>query len=148
MPLSPDAIDQKINARCEMLGLTRDRAERFAAIADPTDAHGLLRVLGLDFETLVPLKPRRWLWMAAKTSSVSYKTEISAETLQLALATGCIPAEYECNLLHFLDEASVQLIVMSVEETASSESISPTVIWSNLAKLSHQLGARRREAWA
>ena len=62
---------QAIYDRCADLGLSIEHAQRLAVAANETDPQSLLRVLGLDFVTLVPIKPRRWLWMVAQTSSVS-----------------------------------------------------------------------------
>ncbi|WP_206336987.1 hypothetical protein, partial [Pseudomonas viridiflava] len=64
-------IDEAILSRCAELGLTCIRAKRLAAAADPPSS--LPWVLGLDTETLKPLKPRRWQWTAPQTSSVSYR---------------------------------------------------------------------------
>lgn len=68
--------------------------------------------------------------------------------LQRALASGQVPSGHESHMLHFLDEAPVQVVVMAVEEAAQLESVSPIVIWSSVAKLANTLGAARRELWA
>lgn len=41
----------------------------------------------------------------------------------------------EGHLAHLLDEAPVPVIVMTVEETASREHVSPRQVWRNVAKL-------------
>jgi hypothetical protein len=86
--------------------------------------------------------------MAAKTSSVNYRTELTSDELQWALATGQVPDGRTAHLLHFLDEAPVQVVVMAIEETAQGEAVEPAKIWSNVAKLVHQLGAVRSALWA
>jgi hypothetical protein len=64
---------QAIHDRCKDLGLSLTHAQRLAAENDHTDPQSLLRVLGLNLATLAQPKPRRWLWMAAQTASVSYR---------------------------------------------------------------------------
>lgn len=49
--------DQAICDQCTALGLSIEHAQRLAAVANKTDTRSLLQVLGLDFATLVPLKP-------------------------------------------------------------------------------------------
>ncbi|OFJ47556.1 hypothetical protein BA896_023390 [Janthinobacterium lividum] len=83
--------DQAIYDRCAALGLSIEHAQRLAVAANETDPQSLLRVLGLDFATLAPLKPRRWLWMVAQTSSVSYRRILTPETLLEILTTGDVP---------------------------------------------------------
>jgi hypothetical protein len=65
-----------------------------------------------------------------------------------ALAGGQVPAGCASNLLHFLDEAPLQVVVMAIEETAQRETVEPAKIWSNVAKLARQLGAVRSALWA
>ncbi|EHP37724.1 hypothetical protein OR16_41254, partial [Cupriavidus basilensis OR16] len=74
-----EAARQAILARSAALGLSLAQAQRFAAALDGTDPHALLRVLGLDLSMLKPLRPRHWLWMAAQTSSVSYRDTLTPD---------------------------------------------------------------------
>lgn len=73
--------DQAIHDRCTALGLSFARAQRLAEENDPTDPQSLFRVLGLDFTTLAPIKPRRWLWTAAQAASVSCRGTLTPELL-------------------------------------------------------------------
>lgn len=86
--------------------------------------------------------------MAAKTSSVSYKGELSADMLQKTLALVCAPTGFEPNIRHLLNEAPVELVVMAIEETAQREAVAPATIWLQVAKLAKDLGSVRQQLWA
>jgi len=139
--------DQAICDRCAALGLSIEHAQRLAAAADETDPQSLLRVLGLDFATRVPLKPRRWLWMVAQTSSVSYRRILTPETLLEVLTTGDVPPEFLSHVLHLLDEAPIQCVVMAVEQAAQKSGVPIDVLWRNVELISEQTRSRRNGAW-
>lgn len=139
--------DQAICDRCAALGLSIEHAQRLAAAANETDPQSLLRVLGLDFATLVPLKPRRWLWMVAQSSSVSYRRILTPETLLEILTTGDVPPIFLSHVLHVLDEASIQSVVMAVEQAAQESGIPIAVIWRNVAQISEKMQSHRNGAW-
>lgn len=139
--------DQAICDRCAVLGLSIEHAQRLAAVANKTDPQSLLRVLGLDFATLVPLKPRRWLWMVAQTASVSYRRILTPETLLEILTTGDVPPLFLSHVLHVLDEASIQSVVMAVEQAAQESGIPIAVIWRNVAQISEKMQSHRNGAW-
>lgn len=110
----------------------------------------VMAVLGLDSpppDTLARRK-KRGLWMAAKTASVSYASEMAPEALEQALASGDVPPPFAPHLTHLLDEAPVPIIVMAVEETASRAHLPPRQIWRNVAKLAESLSVHRRALWA
>lgn len=140
--------DQAIYDRCAALGLSIEHAQRLAVAASETDPQSLLRVLGLDFATLVPLKPRRWLWMVAQTSSVSYRRILTPEALLEILTTGEVPPAFLSHVLHLLDEASIQSVVMAVEQAAHKTGIPIEVIWHNVEQISEKTRSRRNAAWA
>lgn len=72
-------IETAIAARCAALGLVQAQAQALANSEPfPPD---LVYILGLDPDTLAPLPSERWLWMAAQTSSVSYRGMLAPETL-------------------------------------------------------------------
>lgn len=87
------AVDKEttIIARCTALGLSRPQA---LALADAGPfpynrfPYDLAFMLGLDSETLTPQAPKPWLWMAARTASVSYRGTLTPETLLGALVIG------------------------------------------------------------
>ena len=159
------ALGQEVHLRRQAVGLTQQRLAKLADLSRQTIQRleagtindlsfqrlaRLLAVLGLSFEgpSLAARKRKNGLWMAAKTSSVSYRNELTEVQLERALASGKAQFGFESNLLHFLDEAPVQVVVMAIEETAQKESVNPAEIWSNVAKLASQLGGTRSELWA
>lgn len=73
------ADNQAINTRCAALGLALTFAQRLTGVSH--SSRDLAWVLGLDPLTLSPLKPRRWLWMASQTCSVSYREPLTPEGL-------------------------------------------------------------------
>ncbi len=93
----------------------------------------LPHVLGLNPITLAPLKPRKWLWMAAQTCSVSYRKTLTPETLLSILTTGDVPKENVSNIVHFLQEAPVQNVVMAVDQAAQQSGLPAEFLWRNLA---------------
>jgi len=157
-------IGKEVHARREKAGLSKARLAKLSKLSRQT-VHGLeegslqdinfkslsnlLSILGsFDPLTSARRKKKKALWMAAKSSSVSYRTELTSDNLQQALSTGKVLAGFEANLRHFLDESPIQLVVMSVEEAAQQTSVKPQKIWKNIAKLAKELGATRNELWA
>ncbi len=134
--------------------LSRQTVQRLEAgtIADLSwqRVAGLLRVLGLGLEapSLAARHKKRGLWMAAKSSSVSYRGELSEAMLEQALASGEVPVGYAAHLGHFLDEVAVEVVVMAVEETAVREDVAPAQVWGNVARLARTLGCARAPLWA
>ncbi|MEX3955221.1 helix-turn-helix transcriptional regulator [Trinickia sp. EG282A] len=154
----------QVRVRREALGLTQARLAKLAHLSRQTiqSLEGgtlkdlgferigkLLSVLGLSIEelSLAARKRKRGLWMAAKTSSVSYAGELTEEMLEQALATGHAPVGYEAHIGHLLDEAPVSLVVMAVEEAAAREHKAPGDIWRNVSKLATILADNRRALW-
>lgn len=129
-----------IVARCAALGLSLSQANRFAE----ADATGdVVHVLGLDPTTLMPLEPKRWLWMAAQTSGVSYRQVLTEETLLACLMSGEAPDEVIAPIVHFLEEAPMQLVVMAIEEAAQRTGVPISSLWDNLHRLATTRGSRR-----
>ena len=132
-----------------MANLTPEEVQKFET-APPTDAHQtyqkILYVLGLSPDTLdiEARKKKRGLWMAAKTSSISYKREMTDNELLLALISGNIPIEIASNLRHFLDEAPIAVVVMAVEE-AAIETDARIEIWRNIASMAIKMHAHRAD---
>jgi len=109
--------DTVIRTRCAALGRSFDQAQRIAlASSDP-----LPWALGLDSVTLAVLRPRRWLWMAAQTSNVSYRGILTPEVLLTILTTGEVPPEFVAHVVHFLEEVPIQIVVMAVEQAAQQK---------------------------
>ncbi|MFN3809080.1 MAG: helix-turn-helix domain-containing protein [Roseateles asaccharophilus] len=106
-------------------------------------------VLGLESAPLntVGHSKKRGLWMAAKTASASCAQELSPETLGEALVRGEVPPPFVPHLVHLLDEAPVQVVVMAVEEAAAGAHVAPKAVWRNVARLAQSLSVHRRALW-
>lgn len=158
-------IGKEVHARRQAVGLSQTRLAKLVDLSRQTVQRleagtitdlsfqrvtRILGVLGLNLETpsLAARQRKKGLWMAAKTSSVSYRQEMTGEALAQALSSGIAPEELRSNLLHFLDEAPLPVVVMAVEEAAQRENVPPATIWTNIGKLGKQLGALRHELWA
>ena len=131
--------DQVIITRCAALGLSFDQAQRIALAS----GESLLWALGLDYVTLAALKPRRWLCMAAQTSSVSYRVILTPEVLLVILTTGEVPRAFVSHVLHFLEEAPIQLVVLAVEQAAQQGGMPIATIWRNVARIADGIQSRR-----
>ena len=114
--LNPGADHPAIIARCAALGLSLDQVKRLAGVDHALQ--DLAHVLGLDAYTLTPLKPRRWLWMAAQTCSVSYWDVLTSEALLAVLTTGTLLPDDAAMFLYFLEEAPLSIVVMAIEQAA------------------------------
>lgn len=128
-----------IRSRCAALGLSFDQAQRIALASGST----LPLALGLDFVTFTPLKPRRWLWMAAQTSSVSYRGLLTPELLLEILTTGEVPCAFASHVLHLLEEAPIQIVVLAVEQAAQQSGMPIATIWRNVARIADEMQSRR-----
>lgn len=107
-------------------------------------------VLGLEAAPLSTQgrSKKRGLWMAAKTASVSYVSELAPETLGATLLTGEVETPFVPHLVHLLDEAPVPIVVMAVEEAATRAHVPPKAVWRNVAKLAKSLAVHRQALWA
>lgn len=63
-------------------------------------------------------RPKRWLWVAAQTSSVSYRSSLTEEALIDIQTSGDEPGEFFVHIGHLFDEAPLGLVVMAVSEAA------------------------------
>lgn len=106
----------------KLAGLSRQTVQQLEAgtIADLSFGRlvNLLGILGLSFSppSIMAREKKSGLWMAAKNTSISYRGKLTIDQLQQALATGQVPAKHKSNLLHFLDETPLQVIVMAVKK--------------------------------
>jgi hypothetical protein len=138
------STEKAIASRCTALGLTQDHACRLALAATPAS---IIWALGLDSDSLEPLKPRNWLWMAAKNASVSYRDELNADVLLQILVTGEVSSQWRSHVLHLIDEAPIQLVTMAIEQAAQLGGCRITTIWQNVEKLAEEISRNRTEAW-
>ena len=158
------SLSAAIRDRREVLGLTQDRLAALASLSRATvnDLENgavndlginkvlrLLKVLGVAFKLepttskTSPLKSNA-LKIAAKTASVSYKMELPAEELGLALRTGIVPEEFKAHIATLLDEASIPLVVRAVEGAFKSRV--PKSAWRNIAKWATEYKSAR-DVW-
>ena len=77
--------------------------------------------------------------MAAQTSGVSYRAVLTPDMLLAVLVSGDVPDEFQAHLMHFLNEAPMQLVVMSVEQAAQQSGVPIARIWRNVAQLNRTL---------
>jgi len=141
--------EKAVRDRREALGLSFAQAQRLVAENDRTDPgpQSLLRVRGSDFSILAPLKSRRWLWIAAQTSNVSYRGTLMLEALLGILTTGEVPTDFVAHVYHLLDEAPIYLMVMAVEQSAQQSGIPIQTIWRNVERIANGMRSRRKVAW-
>lgn len=120
--------DTAIATRCAELGLSRPQAQ---ALADAGPFPWTVeQVVGFDN------KPdKRWLWMAAQTSSVSYRGTLTAEALLGVLVIGEVPAEFDAHIVHFVEEAPIPTVVQAIEEAAQQSGMPIAEIWANVRRL-------------
>jgi hypothetical protein len=144
--MNPAADNPAIIARCAALGLSLPQVQRLAG-ADHS-LQDLAYVLGLDGYTLTPLKPRRWLWMAAQTCSVSYREPLTPEGLLAVLTTGTLPPGDVATFLHFLEEAPLSIVVMAIEQAAQQSGVPIAQIWRNVDQIAAAWSSTRLRAIA
>ena len=134
-------IEAAIALRCAALGLARPQAQALAD-AEPFPSN-LVHVLGLNPDTLAPLPAKRWLWMAAQTSSVSYRGVLTPDVLLAVLVSGDVPDEYQAHMTCFLDEVPMQVVVMAIEQAAQQGGVPIARIWRNVDQLNRKLHGYR-----
>lgn len=160
-----NSVGTAIRMRREALGLTQARLAQMSGLSRQTlvglengslsdlgfnRVAQVMAILGLDVTppTKDAREKKRGLWMAAKTASVSYASELEPDTLGHALASGDAPPSFVAHLAHLLDEAPLPVIVMAVEEAASREHVPPRTVWRNVGKLAKSLSVHRQGLWA
>jgi hypothetical protein len=140
-PMNPASESRTIIARCAALGLSLAQAHRLAGVDH--SMQNLAWVLGLDRFSLAPLRPRRWLWRAAQTCSVSYRIPLTPEGLLEVLSTGTLPPSDLATFFHFLEEAPLQVVVMAIEQAAQQSGADITQIWRNVDQIAAALSSTR-----
>ena len=150
-----------IQARRKALGMTQWQLAHLAEVSRPTviglergtlndlgfqRLGRILTTLGLAFNT--QYRPRgRALWAAAKSASVSFRTELSPDSLGDMLASGVVSTEFRPHVAHLLNEVPAELVVRAVEEAAARAHVKPRVIWKNVAQLAKDLHSSRARLW-
>lgn len=144
LPFMEPADHQAILSRCAALGLPLAHVQRLAG--DGHTSRDLANVLGLDWMTWTPLKPRRWLWMAAQSCSVSYRNVLTPEGLLGVLTTCAVPPADSATIVHYLEELPLQVVVMSIDQAAQQSGIEIEQIWRNVDRISNGFSSTRLRA--
>lgn len=139
-------IIKVIEQRCHELGLTLEQAQRLAVESDRSDPKSLYRLLDLQFDTLKPGKPKKWLWMAASTSNVSYQSQLTEEELKMIFLTGQVPSNRIANVLHLLDESPMVIIVMAAHDVTMMNHRPASEIMANVGRIAGQMNCKRWNA--
>jgi hypothetical protein len=58
-----------------------------------------------------------------------------------------VPPAFAPHVLHLLDEAPIQCVVMAVEQAAQQSGMPIEAIWLNLELISAEMQSRRKGAW-
>lgn len=141
--ISVNCKELATNARCASLGLSLLQAQALAD-AEPFPS-SVFNVLGLDPETLTVLPPKRWMSMAAETSSTSYKKRLTPEILLQVLVNGHVPDEFRAHIITFIEEAPMKIVIHSIEQAAQQSGVQIGKIWGNVLKIG---GTRLTQALA
>lgn len=81
--------------------------------------------------------------MAAQASSVSYRGPLTPELLLEILTTGEVPHAFASHVLHLLEEAPIQLVLLAVEQAAQQGGVPIATIWRNVARIANEMQSRR-----
>ena len=121
-----------------------------------TRAARVLGVLGLSMAIAAPRsgpsssqrqkEVGKALEIAAQTSSVSYKTPISAAELRKALTSGALAPAFLPHLYALLDEAPVSLLASVVEQVHREQGVERAQVWKRMREFAHGFKSRR-EIW-
>lgn len=144
-------IHKIIELRCHELGLTLDQAQWLAVENDRNDPYSIYRLLDLEFDTLKPVttrNPKKWIWMAANTSNVSYRSQLSEEELKMAFLTGQVPSNRIANVLHLLDESPMIIVIMAANEIAMMSQRPASEILANVGKIAEEMHCKRWQVLA
>lgn len=69
------------------------------------------------------------------TCSVSYLNPLSPEGLLNILTTGVVPPADAATILHFLEEAPLQVVVMAIEQASNQSGVAIERIWRNVDEI-------------
>jgi hypothetical protein len=112
------ATNLMIQDRCAELGISLETARMIGRESGYSEAAAVCWAIGLDPATSQPLPPRKWIRMAAKTSSISFQSEMPVETLVAIFCLGEVPLAFIAHLRHLLEEAPAQILVIAAEQAA------------------------------
>ncbi|WUR16043.1 hypothetical protein E7V67_013350 [[Empedobacter] haloabium] len=138
--------DQVIE-RCAELGLCWTVAQAIGRESGYNGSAAVCWAIGLEPSSLQPLRPRNWIRMAAQSSSVSYRQELSEAELITILGSGLAPSTFKAHIWHLLDEVPAQILVMAAEQVASQAGVPITAVWANIFTLARSTGSLRLSTW-
>lgn len=119
--------------RCAALGLSIVQVKHLAG-KDHT-LYDLAIILALYPDTLTPVRPKRWLWMAAQTCSISYRNVLTPGRLEAALVHSIVALEDESTFRHFLEGAPLPVVFMAAQQAAQQSSVPLSQIWRNIDQM-------------
>ncbi len=150
-----------VHKRRQELGLTQTALARLAGVSRAT-VNGLergslanlslgrlgqlLQVMGLRLQwEPVPAPNDKALAQAAQMCSVSYSKVLPPSVLAAALATGELPDAYMANMVTFVDEVPLQVVVAAVEAAARGANVSAASVWKHVGAWARAMLSPRKE---
>jgi transcriptional regulator with XRE-family HTH domain len=154
-------IGPALHKRRQELGLTQTALARLAGVSRAT-VNGLergslanlslgrlgqlLQVMGLRLQWEPQRAPGdRALAQAAQMCSVSYSKALPPNVLAAALASGKLPEAYMANMVTFVDEVPLQVVVAAVEAAARGADVPAAAVWKHLGTWARTLQSPRKE---
>ena len=151
-------IGQLVQSRRSQLGLSQQQLARLSGLSRATVNQlergtlkdlgvakliGLVSLLGIELSARAGPPNSNGLHMAAITSGVSLRKQLSPAMLAQAMRSGRIPPGYEAQVAALLDEAPLEIVVKAVEESAGSGPTGPKKIWAHLSRWAGELQSTR-----
>ena len=155
-------IGQLVHARRTALGLSQARLATMSGLSRATINQleggslvdlgaakliALLDLVGINLDAGTRKGHQGALQSVSHSASVSYRTVLNPDALAAAMVDGALPAGITPHVATLLDEAPLSLIVAAVEEVASSNSMSPKLLWKHLFNWAKDLQSPRG-VWA
>ena len=155
-------IGQLVHARRTALGLSQARLATMSGLSRATINQleggslvdlgaakliALLDLVGINLDAGTRKGHQGALQSVSHSASVSYRTVLNPDALAAAMVDGALPAGITPHVATLLDEAPLSLIVAAVEEVASSNSMSPKLLWQHLFNWAKDLQSPRG-VWA
>lgn len=151
-----------VRKRREALGLSQQRLAQLAGLSRTTinllemgrltdlgiaKVNDLMELVGLTLRAEIHERPfPNALLIGSRSASVSYKEILTPEELLTALSTGKIPLGRDAHVATWLDEASLKLVVSSVELASQKTAVPPKQIWKYMSTWAREFHSPRL-AW-
>jgi transcriptional regulator with XRE-family HTH domain len=154
-------IGPSVQKRRQALGLTQTALARLAGLSRAT-VNGLERGSLADLSMgrlgrLLQLLGLRLQWesahapsdgvlaVAAQMCSVSYTDALPPSVLAAALVSGVLPEAYGAQLINFVDEVPLQVVVGAVEAAAAQSGVPAAKVWKHIGEWARAQQSPRRE---